>query len=135
MDGFAKRIDASPETGGQNTAGNAPPHTILMRHPDSGQEHEVVVGPSRAVLLLGPLELARRGDWGLMLLCIVLPVIGQVMAAPMANKRHLRRLIRDGYRAISPRPGHVSHAEWILGLHIPRYSGRRPMPVPEPQDG
>ena len=34
---------------------------LLMRHPLTGRDELVSIGYSRAVLLLGPIELARRG--------------------------------------------------------------------------
>lgn len=98
---------------------------LLMRHPLTGRDELVSIGYSRAVLLLGPIELARRGDWAMVLFCLALPLIGQMLLAPSANRRFLLRLLRQGYRAVRTRPGQVSHAEWLLGMQLPRHESRR----------
>ena len=67
----------------------------------------------------------RRPCAALLLACLLLPLLGQALLAPQANRRHLRRLVARGYRAVSTVPGRVSHVEWALGMQIPRYSGRR----------
>jgi hypothetical protein len=98
---------------------------LLMRHPQAARDEPVHIGYSRAVLLLGPVELARRGDWAMVLFCLALPLIGQILLAPSANRRFLVRLLRQGYRAVRTRPGQVSHAEWRLGMQLPRHEPRR----------
>lgn len=98
---------------------------LLMRHPRTGRDELLSLGYSRAVLLLGPIELARRGDWAMVLFCLVVPLIGQILLAPSANRRFLMRLLRQGYRAVRTRPGLVSHAEWLLGMQLPRHDSRR----------
>ena len=56
---------------------------------------------------------------------LALPLIGQMLLAPSANRRFLLRLLRQGYRAVRTRPGQVSHAEWLLGMQLPRHESRR----------
>lgn len=109
-------------------AAAAAPKRLLMRHPASGRECHAPIGYAWPVLLFGPLAMARRRDWSGALVCLVLPLAGQILMAPRANRRHLRRLIAQGYRAVSTAPGRVSHAEWLLGMQIPRYSSRRAPP-------
>lgn len=105
--------------------GSGMPRELLMRHPRTGEERIAPVGYAWSVLLAGPFVLARRGDWSMALVCLLLPLLGQALLAPQANRRHLRRLVARGYRAVSTVPGRVSHVEWALGMQIPRYSGRR----------
>ena len=129
MVAFTKARAAAGEDAGlsrlPDDAAQVPPFGLLLRHPVSGQERFVPLGYSRRVLLLGPLALAGRGDWALALVCVVLPVLGQNLLAPTANRLHLKRLIRAGFRAVSTEPGRISLAEWRLGMQIPRYTGRR----------
>lgn len=111
-----------------STAHQPFPMFIEMRHPITGKERRVDIGFSRAVLLWGPLALAKKGDWIGVLACIAMPLAGQIMLAPVANKRHLRRLIAEGYYAVSNTRGHISHAEWLMCERIPRYRNRQQSP-------
>jgi len=98
--------------------------TLLMRHPSTGESVQVPLGYSVPVLLLGPLVLFRRGDWRLAVVSLLLPIVGQILLAPTANRSYLKLLVRRGFRAVSTEPGHVSRAEWTLGMQIPRYTAR-----------
>jgi hypothetical protein len=98
--------------------------TLQMRHPTTGKSVQVPLGYSRRVLLLGPIELVRRGDWRLVVVSLLVPVIGQILLAPTANRSYLQLLVRRGFRAVSAQPGQVSRIEWTLGMQLPRYTGR-----------
>ncbi|MEX8495799.1 hypothetical protein [Sphaerotilus sp.] len=103
----------------------APPNTTLqMRHPATGKSLLVSTGYAWQVLLLGPIELVRRRDWRLVAVSVLLPVLGQILLAPWANRAYLQLLLRRGFRAVSTTPGHVSQIEWQLGMQLPRYTGR-----------
>lgn len=97
---------------------------LLLRHPSTGESMQVPLGYSVPVLLLGPFVLFRRGDWRSAVVSLLLPIVGQVMLAPTANRSHLKLLLRRGFRAVSTEPGHVSRIEWELGMQLPRYTGR-----------
>ena len=129
MVAFTKARAAAGEDAGlsrlPDDVSDVPPFGLMLRHPVSGKERFVPIGYSRRVLFLGPLALAGRGDWALALVCIAVPVLGQILLAPVANKFHLKRLVRAGFRAVSTEPGRISLAEWRLGMQIPRYTGRR----------
>lgn len=98
---------------------------LLMKHPKTGDQQIIPIGYSVPVLLAGPVPLLLRRNWGLAALCIVLPILGQILLAPHANRLHIRHLLKRGYRAVSTEPGRVSHIEWLLGMQLPRYGGRR----------
>lgn len=98
--------------------------TLEMRHPTRGDSRQVAPGYSVRVLLLGPIELIRRGDWTLAAVSVLLPIVGQIFLAPTANRSYLKLLVRRGYRAVSREPGQVSRVEWELGMQLPRYTGR-----------
>ncbi|WP_338416211.1 hypothetical protein [uncultured Sphaerotilus sp.] len=97
---------------------------LLMRHPQTGETVEVPIGYSWPVLLFGPVVLARRRDWRLALVCLLLPLVGQVFLARTANRAYLNQLLRRGFRAVSTERGRVSQIEWQLGMQLPRYTGR-----------
>ena len=97
---------------------------LQMRHPATGQRQDVPIGFSLPVALLGPIELARRRDWTSLAISVALPVLGQLLLAPSANRTYLKLLLQRGFRAVSTTPGHVSRIEWQLGMQLPRYSGR-----------
>ncbi|WP_293999083.1 hypothetical protein [Sphaerotilus sp.] len=98
--------------------------TLQMRHPATGESVQVPLGYSLPVLLLGPIELARRRDWPLVAVSVLLPIVGQIFLAPIANRSYLKRLLRQGFRAVSPSPGYIGRIEWQLGMLLPRYTGR-----------
>lgn len=98
---------------------------LLMKHPQTGDQQIIPIGYSLPVLLAGPVPLLLRRNWELAVLCVVLPILGQILLAPHANKLHIRHLLKRGYRAVSTEPGRVSHIEWLLGMQLPRYGGRR----------
>ena len=97
---------------------------LQMRHPTCGQSVQASLGYSWRVLLLGPIELVRRGDWRLVAVSLLLPILGQILLAPTANRSYLQWLVRRGFRAVSAHPGQVSRIEWALGIQLPRYTGR-----------
>ena len=99
--------------------------TLLMCHPATGQRVRLPLGYSVPVLLLGPIELLRRRDWTRVAISVLLPIAGQILLAPTANRAYLKLLLRQGFRAVSTEPGHVSRIEWRLGLQLPRYTGRK----------
>ncbi len=101
-----------------------PNTTLQMRHPVTGENLLVSMGYAWSVLLLGPIELVRRRDWPLAAVSVLLPILGQILLAPWANRAYLKRLLRRGFRAVSTEPGHVSRIEWQLGMQLPRYTGR-----------
>ncbi|MFM2053676.1 MAG: hypothetical protein RL456_1713 [Pseudomonadota bacterium] len=112
--------------GGSPPAGSGgPPSELLLRHPASGDERRVRIGFSVPVLLLGPFALAARRQWLPALGAVLLPVAGQILLAPVANKMLLRQCLRRGYRVVSSGQGQISQAEWHLGMQLPRYSGRK----------
>lgn len=98
---------------------------LLMKHPETGAQQVVPIGYSVPVLLAGPVPLLLWRNWRLAALCVVLPILGQILLAPHANRLHIRHLLKRGYRAVSTEPGRVSHIEWVLGMQLPRYGGRR----------
>ena len=98
--------------------------TLQMRHPSTGDRVEASLGYSLPVLLLGPIELIRRRDWPLAAVSVLLPIVGQICLAPIANRAYLKRLVRQGFRAVSGEPGQISRIEWQLGMQLPRYTGR-----------
>lgn len=108
-----------PARAAQSNAG-----LVLLRHPSTGESVQVPLGYSVPVLLLGPFVLFRRGDWRSAVVSLLLPIVGQIMLAPTANRSHLKLLLRRGFRAVSTEPGHVSRLEWELGMQLPRYTGR-----------
>lgn len=110
----------SPARAAQSNAGLV----LLLRHPSTGESVQVPLGYSVPVLLLGPFVLFRRGDWRSAVVSLLLPIVGQIMLAPTANRSHLKLLLRRGFRAVSTEPGHVSRLEWELGMQLPRYTGR-----------
>jgi hypothetical protein len=95
-----------------------------MRHPLTGDRAGVSLGYSLPVLLLGPIELIRRRDWPRVVVSLLLPIVGQICLAPFANRAYLKRLVRQGFRAVSSEPGQISRIEWQLGMQLPRYAGR-----------
>jgi len=97
---------------------------LEMRHPAHGDSCQVSLGYSVRVLLLGPIELIRRGDWRLVAVSVLLPIAGQIFLASTANRAYLKLLVRRGYRAVSREPGQISRVEWALGIQLPRYVGR-----------
>lgn len=97
---------------------------LEMRHPASGDSRRFRAGYSREVALLGPIELIRRGDWRGVVVSVALPIVGQLLLAPTANRSYAKLLVRRGYRAVSREPGQVSRVEWMFGLQLPRYAGR-----------
>ncbi len=78
---------AGPDAGQRRAAraADAPPRT--------GEERIAPVGYAGSVPLAGLLAPARRGDWSMALACLLLPLLGQALLAPQANRRHLRRLV------------------------------------------
>ncbi|MEY4906691.1 MAG: hypothetical protein RL260_409 [Pseudomonadota bacterium] len=100
-----------------------------MRHPATDDRVEVSLGYSLRVLLLGPIELVRRGDWRLAAVSLLLPIAGQIFLAPTAYRSYLKLLVRRGYRAVSTAPGQISRIEWQLGMLLPRYTGRSTKPA------
>lgn len=97
---------------------------LEMRHAESGDSRQIPMGYSLRVALLGPIELIRRGDWRSAAVSVLLPVVGQLLLAPTANRAYVKLLVRRGYRAVSREPGQISRIEWMLGLQLPRYAGR-----------
>lgn len=98
--------------------------TLQMRHPSTGESVQVPVGYSVPVLLLGPIVLLQRRDWRSAAVSLLVPILGQILLAPTANRSYLKLLVRRGFRAISVEPGYVSRVEWELGMQIPRYTAR-----------
>ena len=113
----------APDTVLSSSASDTP-LVLQMRHPVTGQRQDVPIGFSLPVALLGPIELARRRDWTSLAISVALPLLGQWLLAPSANRTYLKLLLRRGFRAVSTTPGHVSRIEWQLGMQLPRYSGR-----------
>jgi hypothetical protein len=116
---------AAPTPASASTAVSPERLRLLMKHPQTGDQQVVPIGYSVPVLLAGPIPLLRRRNWGLAAVCVLLPIVGQILLAPQANKLHIRHLLRRGYRAVSTEPGRVSHIEWLLGMQLPRYAGRK----------
>jgi hypothetical protein len=103
--------------------------TLQMRHPATGESVHVQLGYSLPVLLLGPIELARRRDWPLVAVSVLLPIVGQIFLAPTAYRSYLKLLVRRGYRAVSTEPGQISRIEWQISMLLPRYTGRSTKPA------
>lgn len=120
MGPVASQFEARPTAG---SAADAPP-VLELRHAESGDSRQIAIGYSLRVALLGPIELIRRGDWRSTAVSLLLPVVGQLLLAPTANRTYVKLLVRRGYRAVSREPGQVSRIEWMLGLQLPRYAGR-----------
>lgn len=98
--------------------------SLALCHPESRRVRRVRLGFAWSVMLLGPLPFVHRGQWALalqaLLLCLLLPFVGQVWAARQASRWEVRSLLAQGYRALRTRPGAVSAAEWQLGMNLPR---------------
>lgn len=116
----ANPLEAQPATGSKADARPV----LELRHAESGDSRQIDIGYSLRVALLGPIELIRRGDWRNAAVSVLLPVVGQLLLAPTANRAYVKLLVRRGYRAVSREPGQVSRIEWMLGLQLPRYTGR-----------
>jgi hypothetical protein len=99
--------------------------TLMLRHPVTDERVRLTLGFSRPVLLLGPIELGRRRDWLRMAISLLLPIAGQILLAPTANRAYLKLLLHRGFRVVSTAPGHVSRIEWQIGMQLPRYTGRK----------
>ena len=97
---------------------------LELRHAVTGDSRHIAMGYSLRVALLGPIELIRRGDWRGTAVSMLLPIAGQLLLAPTANRSYVKLLVRRGYRAVSREPGQISRIEWMLGLQLPRYAGR-----------
>ena len=120
---FSLRPMASPIGDPTNQPTLAAP-ILLMRHPATGESVQVPIGYSWQVLLFGPVALALRREWRLALVCLLLPLVGQVLLAGTANRIYLNQLLRRGFRAVRTQRGYVSQIEWQLCMQLPRYAGR-----------
>lgn len=116
--------DDQPSTFSDAASRPTGPPILLMRHPETGDTVQAPIGYSWQVLLFGPVVLALRREWRLALMCLLLPLVGQVLLAWTVNRTCLNHLLRRGFRAVSTERGHVSQIEWQLGMQLPRYTGR-----------
>lgn len=100
-----------------------------MKHPRTGSTAVAPIGFSVPVLFFGPVPILMRGNMRLALITTLawvgLPVAGAIFMAYHANRMHLKDLLRWGFCAVSNEPGMISRIEWMLGLQLPRYRGRK----------
>lgn len=119
--------DADKDEGSATVDVSKPSNILRLKHPYTGRHAQAPLGYSVPVALLGPLPLLWRRNWPLalctLLVSVALPLAGQLYTASLANRLHLQRLLRQGYRAQGRFPGEVSTVEWNLGIKIPRYRG------------